>query len=76
MSDCTPAFELTADQTVLLKRMKRAPVAFSGYESDDLRLAMLQLYLAGLVDQSRNSTNPSVIAWRITRRGRVALPRS
>lgn len=63
---------LTAEQTALLARMKRAPIVFSGFETDEQRLAMLQLYVARLVDQSKNSADTGAIAWKITQRGRVA----
>lgn len=59
-------------QVSLLARLRWRALVFSGRESDDERLAMLQLYAAGLVSPFAGDREAEILEWRITERGRTA----
>lgn len=65
--------DLSPAQISLLKRLQRGPVTFSGAESDDDRLAMLQLYIAGLVSQASKQATNNPIKWCIAPLGSKTL---
>lgn len=67
--------ELTDEQIALLRRLRKRPVVFTGRESDEERLAMLQLYAARLVIQVTNPGKQNAMEWHITGRG-LSLSRS
>jgi hypothetical protein len=66
---------LSDDQTTLLRILVRRPLAFTGAETNEVRLAMLQLLTAGLVVQKPIRVGSPQIEWRITPRGRDVLAR-
>lgn len=65
--------ELSPAQISLLKRLQRGPLMFSGAEPDDDRLAMLQLYIAGLVSQVLRQATNDTIKWCIAPLGSKTL---
>ena len=67
--------DLSDDQQRLLRRLLTGPVIFSGEETDEERLAMIQLFIAGLVDQRTDLKGARNIEWQVTPRGRHELKR-
>lgn len=60
--------DLSEKQRFLLLALRRGPVIFTGQEPQDEHLAMLQLWMQGLVDRE-DQEQPGPIKWRITKRG-------
>ena len=60
--------DLSDDQQRLLKLLLASSLVFSGDETDEERLAMLQLFIAGLVE-SIDPRGSRHIEWQITTRG-------
>ena len=58
--------DLDEHQAALLARLKRLPVVLTQADSDDDRLAMLQLYTAGCVVQLSNRAKGGAMEWHIT----------
>ena len=56
-------------QRRLLARLMVRPLTFSGNETDEERLAMLQLYTAKLVMQGGKLYRPGVMEWHLTAEG-------
>ena len=65
--------DLEENHISLLQRMRRRGMTFSGRESDEERLNLLQLYVAGLVTQKTDRHQSICIHWGITVRGRAAV---
>ena len=65
--------DLSPAQISLLQRLQRGPITFSGAELDDDRLAMLQLYIAGLVAQVSRQATDNPIKWCIAPLGSKTL---
>lgn len=65
--------DLSPAQISLLKRLQRGSLTFSGAEPDDDRLAMLQLYIAGLVSQVSRQAINDPIKWCIAPLGSKTL---
>ncbi|MGU3539462.1 hypothetical protein [Methylobacterium sp. A54F] len=65
--------ELTDSQRRLLIRMWSRPVVLTGEESDEMRLAVLQLYTVGLITQVGGRRNARAIEWRLTDEGRSCV---
>jgi hypothetical protein len=65
--------DLTLAQLQLLTRLQRGSLTFTGAETDDERLAMLQLLIAGLVAQDPDQARDAAIKWCITIAGRAAI---
>lgn len=65
--------DLSPAQIGLLERLQKGPVTFSGAEPDDDRLAMLQLYIAGLASQVSRQAIHSPIKWCIAPLGNKML---
>ncbi|KAB1074605.1 hypothetical protein [Methylobacterium planeticum] len=61
--------DLSEDQCRLLRRMRKGVTIFSGFETPDEQLAMLQLYTAKLVVQLSNRYRRGVMEWRLTPEG-------
>jgi hypothetical protein len=64
---------LTPAQLQLLTCLQRSPLTFTGSETDDERLAILQLLIAGLVAQDLDQARDAAIRWRITTAGSAAI---
>lgn len=60
--------DLSEKQRFLLLALRRTPMTFSGNEPQDEHLAMLQLWMQGLVERE-DDEQPGPIRWRITKRG-------
>ncbi|GJE55014.1 hypothetical protein [Methylobacterium thuringiense] len=60
--------DLSEKQRFLLLALRRNPMTFTGQEPQDEHLAMLQLWMQGLVDRE-DDEQPGPIKWRITKRG-------
>ncbi len=60
--------DLSEKQRFLLLALRRTPLAFTGGEPQDEHLAMLQLWMQGLVERE-DEEQPGPIKWRITRSG-------
>lgn len=60
--------DLSEKQRFLLLALRRNPVTFTGSEPQDEHLAMLQLWMLGLVERE-DEEEPAPIKWRITKRG-------
>ncbi|WP_147046976.1 hypothetical protein [Methylobacterium gnaphalii] len=59
---------MSEKQRFLLLTLRRTPVVFTGQEPQDEHLAMLQLWMQGLVERD-DEEEPGPIRWRITKRG-------
>lgn len=66
--------DLSDEQQGMLRRLLKGPLVLSGGETDEARLAMLQLLIAGLV-QSADPRGSRLIEWQITPRGRGEIRR-
>lgn len=67
--------KMTESQRLLLLNLQKRAVVFSGAETDDERLAMLQLYAKGYVTPLTSRMKRDAMEWRITNAGRKALNR-
>ncbi|OAH26213.1 hypothetical protein AX289_21930 [Methylorubrum populi] len=67
--------KLSEDQRKLLLQLKRSALSFTGCETDAQRLAMLQLYMAGLVTQSTRPEHRQELTWMITCKGEACVAR-
>lgn len=63
------SMDLSEDQCRLIRRMRTGVTVFSGFETADEQLAMLQLYSAKLVVQFSNRYRRGVMEWRLTPEG-------
>ena len=59
----------------LLLRLQRGPVTFSGVETADEQLGMLQLYTLKLVVQVTNRKKRGAMEWHLTVEGERTLRR-
>ena len=66
--------DLSDDRQRLLRRLLIGSLVFSGNETDEACLAMLQLFIAGLVE-SIDPRGSRHIEWQITSRGRHEIKR-
>ncbi|GEP05189.1 hypothetical protein [Methylobacterium oxalidis] len=57
-------------QLALLLRLRRGAVTFTGVETADEQLAMLQLYTLKLVVQVTNRKKRGAMEWHLTTEGR------
>ena len=65
--------DLSDEQRRLLARMQRRSIIFTGAETEGEHLAMLQLYIAGLVAQVSLRRSHAAMEWRLTPEGERAL---
>lgn len=65
--------EITNLHVELLTRLRRTSMILSGAETEDVLLAMLQLYNAGHVVQMSNRTKGGAMEWHITPSGMAVI---